>query len=599
MLTREDFEAFLAGLDLPLIPSLYEHLPTGPYFRVVRFHELCTAPEQSLDLDDVAEDRPTGGRHTYLRCSLIVRRTDDAAPYTALSYRCEANQAENRLLVDGHPVSVMRTVWDFVHQEMLKGDCPDMFIDSVCISPFDLGERSSQVQLMAAIYSNAALVYVWLGEQVCCTDMVLELWHKARHTGRGRPPLGTAMHHLFSTEYWSRGWVVQEFVLATALQIRCGRQSLTLEMLTDFFEGLVKGNIAQMSKAHAGEFFAMPAFKIFDQRNRKRSKRPLAKVLMDNRRAKCTDVRDKVYAFLGLVSDVTLCNPFPVDYSSAATSELLLHKTIDFCRLLPDSTVAFCYRMRDSLGLNRLSASQNADNDSRFLSSKAWRVGIIDGPVTAQLEDGPSSASSGSFSICHATERARKMEVSSDSRIYLELQIESALFGHNHLDTDGHDGWVKADDDSLLLVGSAAEEVSFDDLGNRMLLEHKQRQPQTLSATYASVCRYSCTRFIGLESEEKERKSMVLLTAYAAEPGDIVCQFLGVHTSLVLRKQGDFYLPVGKGFLDDNFHQIWMGSSWESFFHGDQKPHLLTQRHFKQLDAINMAASYSTVSMLA
>ena len=92
---------------------------------------------------------------------------------------------------------------------------------------------------------------------------------------------------------------------------------------------------------------------------------------------------------------------------------------------------------------------------------------------------------------------------------------------------------------------------------------------------------------------------MLLLTAYEPEPGDIVCQFLGVHTSLLLRKQGGVYLPVGKGFLDDNFHQIWMGSSWESFFTGDQKPHWLTQRQLKQLQAINMAISYSTVSMLA
>ena len=55
----------------------------------------------------------------------------------------------------------------------------------------------------------------------------------------------------------------------------------------------------------------------------KRRLRPLAKVLIDNNRTACTDIRDKVYGFLGLCSDVTVDHSFPVDYSPQKTDSLL------------------------------------------------------------------------------------------------------------------------------------------------------------------------------------------------------------------------------------------------------------------------------------
>lgn len=75
----------------------------------------------------------------------------------------------------------------------------------------------------------------------------------------------------------------------------------------------------------------------------------------------------------------------------------------------------------------------------------------------------------------------------------------------------------------------------------------------------------------------------------------MVYHFLGAHASLVLRKQGDVYLPVGRGYLGNALHQIRLGFSSEDFFNGDQKPCWLTQGLLKQLEGISLAVSYSAI----
>ena len=92
---------------------------------------------------------------------------------------------------------------------------------------------------MAEIYSNAATVYVWLGESVCCTDYSLGRARELRTQGsRPGPWIRNIMNHLFSLDYWTRTWMVQEFLLAEHVEILCGSEALDLKLLDEFFADL-------------------------------------------------------------------------------------------------------------------------------------------------------------------------------------------------------------------------------------------------------------------------------------------------------------------------------------------------------------------------
>ena len=46
------------------------------------------------------------------------------------------------------------------------------------------------------------------------------------------------MNHLFSLDYWTRTWMVQEFLLAEHVEILCGSEALDLKLLDEFFADL-------------------------------------------------------------------------------------------------------------------------------------------------------------------------------------------------------------------------------------------------------------------------------------------------------------------------------------------------------------------------
>lgn len=71
---------------------------------------------------------------------------------------------------------------------------------------------------MGEVYSNAATAYVWLGEEVCCTDFSLGRARELRELGKVPEPwIQTAMNHLFALDYWARAWIVQEFLVYASI----------------------------------------------------------------------------------------------------------------------------------------------------------------------------------------------------------------------------------------------------------------------------------------------------------------------------------------------------------------------------------------------
>lgn len=96
-----------------------------------------------------------------------------------------------------------RTSWDLI------------WADAICISQTDKSERGHQVQLMHKIYSQAAVVSVWL-ERADSPNIPYEV---AKDKAVKHIIAGPHAETLFRTPYWQRLWIIQEFLLAQKVVI--------------------------------------------------------------------------------------------------------------------------------------------------------------------------------------------------------------------------------------------------------------------------------------------------------------------------------------------------------------------------------------------
>ena len=97
--------------------------------------------------------------------------------------------------------------------------------------------------------------------------------------------------------------------------------------------------------------------------------------------------------------------------------------------------------------------------------------------------------------------------------------------------------------------------------------------------------RYTCTNLLSQADGACESVQLSAVPTASLQPNDVVYQFVGLDTSIILRQHGDYYSFVGKAYLVDSFHtrfwqgsgsvgdlqrlsvqyypQIWQGSSWK------------------------------------
>lgn len=163
--------------------------------------------------------------------------------YTALSYVWSldgtAPARSVRISIDGAKLPVLNSLQPFFEVLKTKGTALDgswWWIDSICINQEDNQEKNSQVALMEAIYTQAGMATVWLGESSADSDKAVDFIHAIE---KGIQDVGSAtlerelrlevysssweaLESLFVRRWWSRVWTLQEFVLPSDLSFWCG-----------------------------------------------------------------------------------------------------------------------------------------------------------------------------------------------------------------------------------------------------------------------------------------------------------------------------------------------------------------------------------------
>jgi hypothetical protein len=257
-----------------------------------------------LELLSVYDDPATSGP---IECTMEIFDLDKAPPFTALSYTWGPAAPSNQMLVDGKPVTVRENLFQFLQEFRTTEPDPDndsdewLWIDQIGIDQSNVTERNQQVQMMSDIYHGAESVIVWLGigdtratfyEGTPDPRTMYEAGIDYRNY-RDTRALGVVLRN----DYFSRVWVVQEFLLAKRFRIlirdvwMLNSGDVANSLLGVLFE-------IRVPSVHGVNFFLKR-----DSLGNKPGARSFSFIdaLISFRHTLCADPRDKIYGLLGLV----------------------------------------------------------------------------------------------------------------------------------------------------------------------------------------------------------------------------------------------------------------------------------------------------------
>lgn len=154
--------------------------------------------------------------------------------YFALSYtwgRAQESKDVKRIELGGKDFWIRNNLWNFFVYagKLCLGHL--LYVDAICVDQNDKEERSHQVKNMAIVYENANCVYAWLGRALPQQTENLKALHELIGRSNWRnsaDPKEWSREAMFGFEalmarpYWSRLWIVQEFLLPEQLKIVCG-----------------------------------------------------------------------------------------------------------------------------------------------------------------------------------------------------------------------------------------------------------------------------------------------------------------------------------------------------------------------------------------
>ncbi|KAL1612021.1 hypothetical protein SLS60_000244 [Paraconiothyrium brasiliense] len=184
---------------------------------------------------------------------LTVVKLHEAPPYTALSYEWGPPSESKSILLNETPIPIRDNLFAFLQRYRESGQGGYLWIDALCINQSDVTERGQQVGIMGEVYRKAIRVVAWLGSG---PPKLVEAFRELAEVVRRFPilhlPFGASFElpeqsrleedqisafrvlsssnlvtqsvsEVGQSTYWTRLWIIQEFVLAKDAEIWCGR----------------------------------------------------------------------------------------------------------------------------------------------------------------------------------------------------------------------------------------------------------------------------------------------------------------------------------------------------------------------------------------
>ena len=264
-----------------------------------------------------------GAQYDPVICSLVYDHLDTVKlPFEALSYTWGDSNNPIEIVCNGTTVQVTKSLFGALNALRYTQNNRLIWIDALCINQQDVDERNAQVKIMARIYQTASQVVVWLGEEDEASASAMHLLSKLSQCAKlsskvqtpkqlnqdlelaGIPsrtdPVWSSLTLFLDRPWFYRIWVVQEVVMACRAVVACGYSCMHWEDLhqaAEFADGIDLTNLLKRGN--------MRVMAMHRYRHRRAGKDlSLSRLLLNERSQQATDDRDKVFALLGLATDV-------------------------------------------------------------------------------------------------------------------------------------------------------------------------------------------------------------------------------------------------------------------------------------------------------
>lgn len=308
--------------------SLYEYLP------------LKDLPDDTIRLLHIRPGAPC----ERIACFLSTAQLSLQSKFAALSYEWGSEPASKEIELNEKQVWIRKNLWQCLIRLRDLEEPLVIWIDAICVNQNDIPERNQQVKFMNHIFKTARPVFGWLGEDVgisvdaICPDFVDDLrrfdfarfddlikqYNKKdwQHTDT-LPPLDdqefkskviqlcSATTLLCQSHYWDRIWIVQEVLVAHDLILCYAGQRLSWTELRSWSSHMTptqvwpSPNIASRTHKVIGKCSIAINRRLgdFARHHRACEDDYLHGIIARYGGRECSDVRDKVYALLGLITN--------------------------------------------------------------------------------------------------------------------------------------------------------------------------------------------------------------------------------------------------------------------------------------------------------
>lgn len=254
--------------------------------------------------------------------------------YVAISYTWGSAFATRPIRVNGRPFHVRQNLWHLLWHLRQRGESRFLWIDALCIDQKNLEERNFHVQLMGNIYDKAVTAIVWLGlpSDDRRQARVLEFIGEMATFGQSKRSRGAPVdesdavakfRQQFLTEasvqrwanvlelcrgtYWTRTWIIQEFLQASNIQVLCGTASLEWSRFEDVVRMMRKTLTASQQQQLELPTFATHFMQTLPVRLTTRrifhTSSTLEELISEFYDSECAERRDKIYGILGIADD--------------------------------------------------------------------------------------------------------------------------------------------------------------------------------------------------------------------------------------------------------------------------------------------------------
>jgi hypothetical protein len=298
-----------------------------------------------------------GSKKDAIRGSLKTVLLDDAGVYNCLSYVWGDQTRRRKVICNGASLDIGENLFQalLTFRAEAYGDVIKRifqipwWIDAVCINQAIIAEKTQQVQMMRRTFSQASVVYAWLGvenkyskdgikqlkrlteivstkfssdENMNITQLSLkELGFPAPKSSRW-----TVLAHFLCLPYFSRIWIFQEVKVAQRCLFKYGSHTIHIDdlwlALTTLRVKPEAGHEIGVSIRKGGLSPTLSISPVPDVLSASQVSEdlPLITLLNMTMRSQATDPRDKVFALIGMASDT---DQSFVDYNKSVHDILL------------------------------------------------------------------------------------------------------------------------------------------------------------------------------------------------------------------------------------------------------------------------------------